>query len=273
MTKEPKFIQTKIGLSMQVRINNWGFGDVILISNILLNTYPDEIFEISIGSGLAFYIKDDSHKKNIIKLCEIMLCKEKIIWHQDDIFTPLVINHQFIIDILQTENYKKTENLYRHNNLKISEDYIVLPCKIRDFSKFTFDKIKKNFFDKLNRQKNKIIIIGESFIDYSKGEYSIIGSDRVYSIYDEICQNIDNSKLMDFSFDGRETTNFSNFMRDINLIYNSKKTFMLGWGGIFCAGIFLNNFHSLFSWENPWVTLNGKVFTDENKFYKAIESV
>lgn len=258
---------------MKLRVANWGFGDIIMISNILINKFPNMIYEISIDSGISTYLKDDLHKENIINLFNLLLGKNNIIWHDDNQFNTFHIYYEELVKFLENKEHKKTDNLFHMGNMKINEKYIVISTKVRDFSPIKYEKIKLKFFEKLNNTNYKILLLGESSIDYSKGEYKVIGPERVFSIYDDIYKYIDNSKLIDLTFKGGITTNFSELMRDMNLIYNAKKVIMLGWGGLFCGGILLDNFISLFSWDNTWTSLEDKVFLDENKFYNAIESI
>lgn len=255
---------------MKIKIVNYGFGDAILICNVLNYMYPCEKFEFTISSDIHKFKPEEIGKKNLKRIFEIIIGQHNITWEEDESSQPFFISHEYIINLISNGLIEIDKNLYSQHNSKIEEEFIVLSCKVRYFDKEKYLSIRDKFFDSLNNQKYKIVLIGESFIDYSNGEYHIIGENKVYSIYQDVMKYVDIKKIIDLTFNGTSHNNVDDFLRDMNLIYRSEKTLQIGFGGIFCGGIFLENFISLTDNVTIWNTLSDRVFTDENKFLNCI---
>ena len=156
-------------------------------------------------------------------------------------------------------------------------DYIVVVTKVRELYLDYFKLIFPNFINTLNNTKSKIILIGEREIKY-EGEYVFHGSNAIYSIYNEIMQRVDKSKIVDLTEQTYEFEEFNlnKLLKNIGIIYNSKNVFVFGGGGLFCTSVFSDKLISFCSDEiqkyfNPDGTRN--IFHDINKFNNTLTNV
>ena len=118
-------------------------------------------------------------------------------------------------------------------------NYIVINTKVRALNKPVFDKIKVPFWNIMRQitAKKKIVILGERTIQMNH-EYAYLGSMHVWSLYNEIIQNIPTNQLLDMTVpalgitppDLQNIRNDSCIMRDANFVIN------IGIGGSFCLG-------------------------------------
>lgn len=168
-------------------------------------------------------------------------------------------------------NSKKTidfySNLYQKNN---DEDYYVLFTKIRDFNFSEYSKIKNNLYDKLNKNNKKIILLGEREVEYGV-EYNILGKNTVYSIYNDIKNQIDSKLIIDKTIPklGITLSSVENIINDMKIISNSIKTIILGRGGFFCLSLPTKKLYSLhiFDYVSVLPSLIGKeIFLDRSTF-------
>jgi len=122
------------------------------------------------------------------------------------------------------------------------EIYLTISTKIRSFHRKFWDEIKEEVFSILNSKPLKIMFLGEKEIEYNP-EYAYYGTDNIYSIYQELCQNIPADKIIDKTIPklGITTPNIANIRKDCAYLAGSKKNIMVGIGGNFCLAVAVGN--------------------------------
>lgn len=112
------------------------------------------------------------------------------------------------------------------------ENYIVILTKIRGLDYSTYQSIRKRFFNSINvlSQKNKIYIMGEKKIGMNK-ENQIHGPNQIYSIYDDLIQNIQNIEDLTVEELGITAPKYEDFLNDCQIMNRSKSVICFGFSG------------------------------------------
>jgi len=112
------------------------------------------------------------------------------------------------------------------------EDYIVVLTKIRGWHYSNYCSIKEKYLDILNKisLKNKIYIMGERKIGLNK-ENEMHGSQLIYSIYDDLIENISNVKDLTVPELGITAPKYEDFLIDCKIMNQSKNVICFGISG------------------------------------------
>lgn len=120
--------------------------------------------------------------------------------------------------------------------LNLDGEYIVLTTKVRYLSKAKLNAISKELWSTINSlyNKYKIVILGERVVEMNS-EYIHHTSEHIYSIYDDIINNVPASKLLDLTIPalGITTSNLQQIQQDCLIMKNAKFVMTLGVGGNF----------------------------------------
>ena len=134
--------------------------------------------------------------------------------------------------------------LCKGNPLNLGCEYIVLSTKLRYFHRDEFNKISSQFFNILNQlgNKYKIVILGEKVVEMN-AEYEYWGSNVIYSIYNEIINQIPAEKVLDLTIPvlGITTPKLSQIQQDCLIMNQAKFAITLGVGGNFCMATAVAN--------------------------------
>jgi len=133
-----------------------------------------------------------------------------------------------------SSHFSNFEMIDTYHKLNIPKDSnkIVLHTKVRNLHRGVYNSFKKKFYDILNNSDKEFIILGEREVEYGK-EYTIHGDQVIYSIYDDVMNNLDKNKIMDLSMPkyGISSPNFEVLMNDIDIM-SKHKNICLGSGGV-----------------------------------------
>ena len=261
-------------------ISNIGIGDLLFFCcSILLNHEVGDTIEIKISKDSLLTYRENSNNYEIFcqKYINYFLSDFKINflpkksevnyhWEIDPDLYHKIFKNDFVVKVIKDKlNLKK--NGY--------EDCIVVFTKIRDLHSHLFSTISEEFFNSINQSGKKILLLGEREIKYGN-EYSIHGKEKIYSIYDQCINNIDNDKLIDLTTNIYEFNDFSieSVLNDINIIINSSTTYVFGGGGFFCLSLFTGKLTSLTNTEYKnsfYSDYNQNIFSDINKFTEHLK--
>jgi hypothetical protein len=236
---------------------------MVNINDITLNAYRDG--SKSYKKFCIDYIKFLLSDYNVIE-CEPNLEIDRR-WELNLDYVDRMFSEPVVRNILKSKFSDTSVETFDSN-------YVVLFTKVRDYDRVFFDSISKQFYTKLNSIDSKILIMGEKEIQYT-GEYKHLGSNSVYSLYDDFIENIDSSKIIDLTQTDftPNNINLKNILHDLSIISNSKNIIMIGCGGFFCTSLFTDKLLSL-SNENVCrqfkCELNNQVFLDYNIFLHSI---
>jgi hypothetical protein len=116
-------------------------------------------------------------------------------------------------------------------------NYIVINTKVRALNKPVYDAIKNQFWTIMRQisAKKKIVILGERVVEQNY-EYKYFGSIHIWSLYDEIINNIPTNQILDMTVpalgitppDLQHIRDDSCILRDADFVIN------IGIGGSFC---------------------------------------
>lgn len=175
------------------------------------------------------------------------------------------------------------ENYFCKNfiNIEKNEDYFVILTKVRGLDYYTYLSIRERYLNILNEisKKNKIYIMGERKIGMNM-ENIIHGPQKIYSIYDDLVQNISNIKDLTIEELGISAPKYDNFLVDCKIMNRSKNLICLGISGAVDMAMSVSNiinyyggteveqmFNLMERQENKYLTNN------INDFFDKIESL
>jgi hypothetical protein len=261
-------------MSRKYLISNIGIGDLIFFCcSILLNHEIGETIEIKISKNSLKVYRENSVNyeifcKNYIEYFlsnyEIKFLTEgeaNYHWELDPDTYARTFQNDFVVKTIKDKLNLKNDNY---------NDCIVVFTKIRDLHSSLFSTISEEFFKSINESGKKIILLGEKEIKYGN-EYSRHGEEKIYSIYDQCINNIDNDKIIDLTINIYEFNDFSldSIINDINIIFNSSTTYVFGGGGFFCLSLFTGKLTSLTNSNNKswfYSDYNQNIFSELNEF-------
>jgi hypothetical protein len=256
------------------RLDRLGIGDLFLFCLEMKYLKTEKII-ININlDTIEFYRKDTPNYLDFCKeIIELFIPEIDVVFEEKHIDNPYFENWSVIDSSIQDKYiieffdkiYKKEEK---------ESDYIVLLTKVRDIEYNEYLKIKKRFFNYLNNSNKKIYILGEREVEYGV-EYKTLGENKVFSIYQDIMDNVDTEKLIDMSIKklGITLPNVDNILRDMNIAANSNRILIIGRGGFLCLSLVTGKILSL--QENTPLNSkkNNKFFTDSSSFLKECEDL
>lgn len=197
--------------------------------------------------------------------------KEKLIIENDEkdeysTLTPQDLGNQYNLLVKYT--------IFNHiipNTNNFNFNYVTISAKVMNVDKSIFNKIKYELFNRLNKFKIKVLILGERTVAPCT-EYEI---HKTFSMYDELIHNLNNYE--DMTIDNNESNNeLEPLLKSIEILNKSKLNIFISNGGVAdilpyvsdkILGLCLPTKNDLFNpncFESN--TKNIKIFFDHNKF-------
>lgn len=147
-----------------------------------------------------------------------------------------------LVTICQEHNITPTKPnlsqiLCKGESLNLGEEYIAIATKSRYLDRQYFDQRAPSFWQAMNKiaQKYKIVILGEKVVEFNSG-YAEMGSNAVYSIYNDIMNNLPHDRLIDLTVPalGQTAPQLLKIQQDCLIMNEAKYVITLGIGGGFC---------------------------------------
>lgn len=127
--------------------------------------------------------------------------------------------------------------------INIGEEYVAIVTKVRYMAREHFDSKKNELFSIIQQlsQKYKIVILGERVVQLNGGYTVFVNG--VYSIYDDIIQNISPDRIVDLTVPalGITAPSLTNIQQDCLTLSNAKFAITIGVGGGFCMATAVAN--------------------------------
>lgn len=158
------------------------------------------------------------------------------------------------------------------------EDYIVILTKIRGLDYSFYQSIRERFFNSINilSQKNKIYIMGERKIGMNN-ENQIHGPNQMYSIYEDLIQNIQNIGDLTVEELGITAPKYEDFLNDCQTMNMSKSVICLGFSGAVDMAMSVSNivnYYGNFNMYDMMPKENGKYLTNNlEKFFQKLDNI
>lgn len=214
-----------------------------------------------------------------VKLCEQLFSEKPYVIKDTPsslCLSPVEICHHTNsrLKILNFEKYFCKEM----DDNKEDEKYIVILTKIRGLDYSIYNSFRERFLNSINilSQKNKIYIMGERKIGMNK-EYQIHGPTQIYSIYDDLIQNIHNIKDLTVEELGITASKYQNFLDDCQIMNMSKSVICLGFSGAVDMAMSVSNivnYYGNFSMYNLTPKDDKKFLTNDlEEFFTKLESL
>ena len=214
-----------------------GLGDIIIFLSYLKQFHENQtvLFDFNKECIKTYRESDDTYYDLIVDFSKLLLSDsnihnikysnfEDIDYHMISI-NDIIPNYQY-----HSENFKYIQSVNKKN--KFESEKIVIITKVRGLDYEDYEKIKFDFFDKLNNSNKKIILLGEKEIEYGY-EYQMLTNKKVYSIYRDCIDNLTSEKIIDLTVNklGVSPLNLDKLKSDIDIIKNHK-VISLGSSGI-----------------------------------------
>ena len=158
------------------------------------------------------------------------------------------------------------------------ENYIVILTKIRGLDYSIYNSFRERFLNSINilSQKNKIYIMGERKIGMNK-ENEIHGSSQIYSIYDDLIQNIQNIEDLTVEELGITASKYEDFLNDCQIMNRSKSVICFGFSGAVDMAMSVSNivnYYGDFEMYNLTPNEDKKFLTSNlEEFFTKLESL
>jgi len=154
---------------------------------------------------------------------------------------PYIIHDKVDVDAISPEEFCVRNGLKPEiphfekyfTTQKLKEDYIVVLTKIRGMHIDTYSALRGEYLKLLNSisKKNKIVLMGEKIVGLNNEYKCLGGSTMVYSIYNDLINNIDNYKDLTVDELGITSPKFNKFIEDCELMNKAKNVISLSTGG------------------------------------------
>ena len=129
-------------------------------------------------------------------------------------------------------------------SLNLDEEYIVITTKVRYVAKSNFQCHSVEFWNTIQSlsSKYKIVVIGEREVE-TNDEYAIHTSQHIYSIYNDIINNVPNYRVVDLTIPalGISSPNLTQLQQDCLIMKEAKFVITFGVGGNFCLSTAVAN--------------------------------
>jgi hypothetical protein len=211
-----------------------GIGDIIFFISFInkfhnksgVNTYIDFSKE-----GIKGYRNDvETYYPFMVDFAKLLIPTDNIII-QEGIQGQTIDSFQIFQYYLNHFTEFKVVDLRPKFNSERDSSKIVINTKVRGLYRHQYNLIKNKFYQILNESDKQFIILGEKEVEYGK-EYQIHGDQIIYSIYNDIINNISKDKIIDLTIPkyGISSPDFSNLMKDMDII-SKHKNICFGVGG------------------------------------------
>ena len=220
------------------KFDNIGIGDLTYIACDVLKSDDNVINFCANTELIKIYRPDDvkEYSEFMVEYLSRLLPQKKVSLVEDQSF-PIYMIHpdrygQFILDG-QIHNHFKS--VFSNPSKRIEEPYIVINTKARSYSRGRFEAIKRRLFEGLNSFNTKVVLLGEKEVEYNL-DYVAHGHNLIYSIYNDVVNNVDPSLLVDMTFPkmGMTTPDIDRLFTDVSLAYSANSVINVGGGGFFC---------------------------------------
>ena len=117
--------------------------------------------------------------------------------------------------------------------------YIVITTKVRELNYLErYLPHKKKIFDAIRTLADKysVVLLGEREVDFISKEYIKHGKNKIFCIYDDIMQNLNDYDVLDYTVEvlGFTPPDINNLRQDCLTMSNAECVISMGIGGNFC---------------------------------------
>lgn len=222
-----------------------GIGDLFYLAALLLaDKY--QVVKINFDINSLGHCKDDivSYKKFAYDFLRHLIPDIEIQESEEEYAKHIIAGnfHQYLTTDVKTH----FKTIFSGTLDETSNEYICVVSKVRNYPRYQVVQHIKEICDAINSNNVPIYILGEKELELNY-EYKQHGSHNIYTLYEDYLKLLDPSLVKDCTVEklGLSTPDMNNLLLDIRRIYDSKKTIVIGGGGMLCAGLFSDKILSL----------------------------
>lgn len=235
---------------LSAHINQIGIGDLTFFAAWILNKEYDSV-DLCISEDSLNRYKSDAagYKKFAFDYLRFILPSVEINEsnNKNSIFSISNLDIKFgSFDSLINEKSKKHFLSVFNSSKETSQDQVCIVTKARNFSHDKGLAALNLIIEILNSNNKKVFLMGERHVEFNK-EYQSYGHQKIYSVYDYVKNGIRSELLHDLSVEklGLTTPDIATLKSDLSIMSSSRKTIVIGCGGMFCTSILCGNLLSI----------------------------
>jgi hypothetical protein len=227
---------------------NPGIGDMLncyIYASELFDRY--EKIKIKVDYNVLFSLRNQNQYSEKLhgftkKLSEIIFQDNRFELVDDCLPTGCISTHDY--PFLLGVEFKPKDLSFILNNtnyIPIKDNYIVLNTKIREYDRSLNDKNIKYLIEHLNNYNGKIVLMGDRIVDHSRNIEYRSYQNLVYSIYEQIINQLDKNKVIDLTENFlMHEPNIEKFLKEYNLVKRANSVIQIGFSGSYLLSMALN---------------------------------
>ncbi len=215
--------------------------------------YASELFDryekikIKVDYNVLFSLRNQNQYSEKLhgftkKLSEIIFQDNRFELVDDCLPTGCISTHDY--PFLLGVEFKPKDLSFILNNtnyIPIKDNYIVLNTKIREYDRSLNDKNIKYLIEHLNNYNGKIVLMGDRIVDHSRNIEYRSYQNLVYSIYEQIINQLDKNKVIDLTENFlMHEPNIEKFLKEYNLVKRANSVIQIGFSGSYLLSMALN---------------------------------
>lgn len=233
-----------------------GLGDNI-VARILFDTVKFKYSQIKISHEqhlIQMHKNNDPLHISFLRDIGMLLFSDPPFYFDTNQYSPIAPNISKIIrDFSPIMKPDLQHLLCKGYQPNIDEEYICITTKIRFINKSKFLPVAHQFWQALRKLSNKykIVILGERIFDENVAYVKDLPNNIVYSIYNDIIENIPNERIIDLSIPvyGKIASTITKVQQDGLVMNGSKFVICLGNGGNLWHAIATSN--TIIAYRDP----------------------
>jgi hypothetical protein len=227
---------------------NPGIGDMLncyIYASELFDRY--EKIKIKVDYNVLFSLRNQNQYSEKLhsftkKLSQIIFQDNRFELVDDCLPTGCICTHDY--PFLLGVKFKPKDLSFILNNtnfIPIKDNYIVLNTKIREYDRCLNDKNIKYLIQHLNNYNGKIVLMGDRIVDHSRNIEYRSYQNLVYSIYEQIINQLDKNKVIDLTENFlMHEPNIEKFLKEYNLVKRANSVIQIGFSGSYLLSMALN---------------------------------
>ena len=259
---------------------NPGIGDML---NCYL--YASELFDrykkvkIKVDYNVLFFLRNQNQYSEKLhsftkKLSQIIFQDNRFELVDDCLPTGCICtqDYPFLLDV----EFKPKDLSFILNNTNytpIKNNYIVLNTKIREYDRSLNDKNIEYLIQHLNNYNGKIVIMGDRIVDHSRNIEYRSYQNLVYSIYEQIINQLDKNKVIDLTENFlMHEPNIEKFLKEYNLVKRANSVIQIGFSGSYLLSMALNTNTKVVCHNDNFIWMAKMYLSEQNilKTYKEL---
>lgn len=226
---------------------NPGIGDIIncyIYSSELFDRYPK--VKIKVDYGVLYAMRNNNVYCSKLhtfteSLVKRIFIDERYELISESLDTGCIWTHDYPALLDVKFKAKDMSYILKPENKKPDYNYIVINCKIREYSRQNNDRDIGYLIKYLNRFNGKIILMGDKEVNHNKNVEYRAFQNSVYSIYHQLINSLNNQKVIDLTkTELMHDPDIDKFLNEYSLVKHADEVIQIGYSGSYLLSMALN---------------------------------